>query len=131
MDEESNNIGPHLDEEAIDQFAIGHVGSEEVLTHLIGCDRCAGRVEQVQILRRALASLPQNPVRVFEHHTTDGLIVGSYREQSGRFVSRIVGPQLDCGAFARTETAAIRWCEASFAAMFPEHQCSGMCRRSG
>jgi hypothetical protein len=129
MDDALHTMNTHLDEYSIEQVAKGRLGSEAIITHLMNCDYCSDRVAEVHMLRHALARLqPEPPVLVFEHQTTDGLIIGSYHAVFGRYIGRVVGPELDCGTFVESAAAARQWCERSFTEMFPDHTCGPICR---
>ena len=120
--------GAHPDEDTIEAFALGRLEAASVLTHVTRCDVCAEHVAEVRLLRQALARWKQtHPTVLFEHHTPAGVIRGTYQCSAGRYVARVLGPDIDCTTFSDHPAAAVDWCTTTFAEMFPHHQCGEAC----
>lgn len=83
--------------------------------HLLACAACGIRLEEIE------------PVK-YIHYTEDGPVYARItRLEMGRLMARLWGQDLHAGKAFGSFYAATEYLSASFARMYPEHQCRDGC----
>lgn len=123
----------HPEEETLERFVLGELAGadlEELEEHLLTCELCRKRLEQVdcfvQAMQRAAADLLDRIS--FVHQTEEGPVALVVRRSRERWEGRMEGREVESVEVFDTPRLAWESVRASFQQMFPEHQCGAECR---